>query len=282
MNKNRIFKILFLSMIGILLCHIQVSANMSEESKNIPVCNGTEELASSDIQMPRSNILSYVSLPSKYGIDTSKTVYNQGDVECCWAMAGTSLFEYAVDKKNNISNTAFSAEHMLEKLAVNGKCGFTATSKSRGGHNELCAAYFVSGYGPVSLKNYPWFNSPDFIANYDFGTAEYRATDVMYLPSTREKIGSRLVLTSEAKNILKQSIYNYGAAMASMNVPDDFWNYVGDDASYYEYNMNTPISNHSVLIVGWDDNWSKNNFKNPPQNDGAWLVRNSWGEWLRR
>lgn len=41
-------------------------------------------------------------------------------------------------------------------------------------------------------------------------------------------------------------------------------------------------SNHSVVIVGWDDTYSKNNFpeSNRPNTDGAYLVQNSWGsEW---
>ena len=35
--------------------------------------------------------------------------------------------------------------------------------------------------------------------------------------------------------------------------------------------------NHAVVIVGWDDNYDKSNFLQKPKNNGAFLVRNSWG-----
>ncbi|MGI6152445.1 MAG: lectin like domain-containing protein [Christensenellaceae bacterium] len=40
------------------------------------------------------------------------------------------------------------------------------------------------------------------------------------------------------------------------------------------------IDNHLVTCIGWDDTYPKENFKEGkrPQNDGAWLIKNSWGE----
>lgn len=54
--------------------------------------------------------------------------------------------------------------------------------------------------------------------------------------------------------------------------------YISRNWAHYTY---TPEdgANHAVAIVGWDDNYSKENFvegHNPPA-DGAWLVKNSWG-----
>ena len=50
--------------------------------------------------------------------------------------------------------------------------------------------------------------------------------------------------------------------------------------TYAQYTNTTLASqDHAVTIVGWDDNYSVENFladKRPPA-DGAWIVRNSWG-----
>ena len=42
--------------------------------------------------------------------------------------------------------------------------------------------------------------------------------------------------------------------------------------------MDIPQS-HAITIIGWDDNYAKENFKanHMPPADGAWLVKNSWG-----
>ena len=41
---------------------------------------------------------------------------------------------------------------------------------------------------------------------------------------------------------------------------------------------NSAKINHAVTIVGWDDNYSKDNFLGNACHDGAWIAINSWGE----
>ena len=50
-------------------------------------------------------------------------------------------------------------------------------------------------------------------------------------------------------------------------------------AYYYDPdNINNPKrSSHAVLLVGYDDNYPADNFLYPPKNNGAWLIKNSWG-----
>lgn len=49
-------------------------------------------------------------------------------------------------------------------------------------------------------------------------------------------------------------------------------NYTG---GYYYHRSHS--FNHGVAVVGWDDNYSRDNFKTEPPGDGAFIVRNSWG-----
>lgn len=81
-------------------------------------------------------------------------------------------------------------------------------------------------------------------------------------------------------------------ADASMPGVESDGDYISSNWAHYTY-LNTG-TNHAVTVVGWDDNYPKENFiegsfdmmmrdgkkvtidKQPPAN-GAWLVKNSWG-----
>ena len=55
------------------------------------------------------------------------------------------------------------------------------------------------------------------------------------------------------------------------------------DAKYYNFDYAAQYcddykpQDHAVVIVGWNDDFPKENFETTPPGDGAWLVRNSWG-----
>ncbi len=80
---------------------------------------------------------------------------------------------------------------------------------------------------------------------------------------------------------VKKLIVDYGAVGISYNA---YTNYTVNGVSYSAYNsannaFYSPAkisTNHAVIVVGWDDNFSRNNFNHTPAGDGAWLVRNSW------
>lgn len=59
-----------------------------------------------------------------------------------------------------------------------------------------------------------------------------------------------------------------------------YLNFTGENNSVWaQYTYEIKHINHAVTIVGWDDHFSKDNFlaDHKPPEDGAWIVRNSWG-----
>lgn len=80
---------------------------------------------------------------------------------------------------------------------------------------------------------------------------------------------------------LKAAIQQYGAATVAYYADDE--NYNAANSSFFSGSAHAGSTNHAVSIVGWDDNYSRENFGTKangylrPENDGAWLIRNSWG-----
>lgn len=60
-----------------------------------------------------------------------------------------------------------------------------------------------------------------------------------------------------------------------------YMSFSGENNSVWaQYTYEVKLSNHAVTVVGWDDDFSKENFMegHRPPEDGAWIVRNSWGD----
>ncbi len=72
--------------------------------------------------------------------------------------------------------------------------------------------------------------------------------------------------------LAKQAILENGIIGTSF-----YWDskYLANDGKSF-YNGTENKTNHAVAIVGWDDDYSRTNFKTDPGENGAWLIRNSW------
>ena len=83
-----------------------------------------------------------------------------------------------------------------------------------------------------------------------------------------------VVLGSDKAKIKALMLQN-GALSCSVN----FANYDYYDSTHHSLNCTSSSLNttHAGVIVGWDDNYSRNNFKYRPSSNGAWLIKNSWG-----
>jgi len=81
-----------------------------------------------------------------------------------------------------------------------------------------------------------------------------------------------------SKNDVKNALMKYGAMYVSIKWRTSSFN--KSSSAYYNNNGELKKGGHAVTIVGWDDSYSKDNFKSgmQPSEDGAWIVKNSWGE----
>lgn len=90
-----------------------------------------------------------------------------------------------------------------------------------------------------------------------------------------ELLGSDFVEINENRNEIKKAIMDKGSCTLYYYSNDNNLNL------YSYYQCSTKSSNHSVAVVGWDDGYSRNNFRSStgakPKYNGAWLIKNSWG-----
>lgn len=249
--------------------NFEVETNQSKASK-YGYIKPAEQLYATN---PKSKLKKLDQLPSKYG-SMEKSVRNQNPWGTCWAFAGIGNFEYAVDKKTG-SDVDYSEEHMIQRLSKNGSTGYQITEKDTGGNEYMYSGYFASGMGPVAEGLFP-YNTKDSLLQLTNSilntTGEYRATDIQFFKTEKN---SDDTLNNDTVAAVKQAIYENGSASCAIT-----WNksmIQEDGKSYYNPDEDSrDNTNHEILIVGWDDDYSADHFDGVTKN-GAWLIRNSWG-----
>lgn len=119
-----------------------------------------------------------------------------------------------------------------------------------------------------------------------FRTSGFTMTDGNFLPdySFKNAAGQWTGINSDGINATKKElmkghgvIANFKAdeAVPGQQITTHYMNY----DTYAHYTYDDVGANHAIAIVGWDDNYSVDNFNEgyrPPGN-GAWIVKNSWG-----
>ena len=166
---------------------------------------------------------------------------------------------------------------------------------SNAGHEKYLdkAYYLTDNYDGSSVLTYDWIDGEavnfdyklntssidtikEYIMNYGAVSASYYAytgNNKYYNSDTASYCISWADMLSG--NTIKQTLSN-GTEFYNRIEPSS----LGSDGTY-KYTIPT---NHSVTIVGWDDDYSYTNFKTTPVSgdgtpiNGAWIVRNSWGE----
>lgn len=202
------------------------------------------------------------TLPSNYDLRDYgylTSVKNQLYAGNCWAFAGIGVLESCILKASNI--TFDLSENNLKNLkalySIYESFGF---APNIGGLFLMTAGYLTSWLGPVNETTDPYV---DLSTVSPILTNLFNVQNILYI----------LRNNYSDNDGIKSAILNYGAVGCRIYMNQSFLN--NDNTTYY-YPGNQNI-NHDVCIVGWDDNYSRYNFKITPPGDGAFIIRNSWG-----
>ena len=191
------------------------------------------------------------TFPATYDLrDTGRItdIRSQGDYGSCWAFASLASLESYLKKDTTVD---------LSENNLMWNSGFDITPDD-GGNYTMATAYLARWSGPVRENSDP-YDTPK-----KTGLAPvYHVQEVESIPN----------LPSAIKQALMDGGALYTSMYSGLFESNDYYN--SDNAAFYYDGNEKP--DHDVVIVGWDDNYSRNNFAKTPEGDGAWIIRNSWG-----
>ena len=196
-------------------------------------------------------------IPTQYDLrekERMSVVKNQGSYGTCWAFAATSALESALLPEEN---ELFSVDHMSMSNSFD-------ADQYEGGEYTMGMAYLAAWQGPVYEADDP----------YGDGKTDGSLKPVKHVQEMR-------VIDGKDYEAIKEAVFKYGGVTTSLY--STIRSSQGD-SEYYKRSTNsycyigTEKPNHDVLIIGWDDNYPKENFSVNLEGDGAFICQNSWGD----
>ena len=222
-------------------------------------------ISETEIVLPESFDL----LDAGYGT----SMKNQNPYGTCWtfasaASAETSLMKYIPSIDLSEMHTAFYPYYGEERVQIASTDMSSSELLDAGGTVFIVTNLWSQWKGPISEEKLEHvdinlFLDDEYAAGF-YEMADYHLENA-YLFDFNEDGTNRDIIN----NLVKQFLYDGHAVDVSYSTKG------------YSYSTNAThsytdprLANHSVTIVGWDDNFTASNFGG---NTGAWLVKNSWG-----
>ena len=236
-------------------------------------------------------------LPEKFDLreHINIEIRNQKDTNTCWAFATTSLLSTHLAYIHDEIYT-FSSRHLEYAMSED---AFTDSTNEYayktkvldiGGNENVIKQYYAQGTGPIFEKHMQFQNNSFPIKKEELPldlqfkqvteashilamNKEWKNGQLIYYDYMNNVIDSQGV--KEYQNSVKRAIKEYGGIDSVIAYDKKGFNSNGS--------FNTKELGkywHSILLIGWDDTYSKDNFNFKPTTDGAYIALNSWGEGL--
>ena len=249
----------------VLLCNLAENSNsfsqnhaLQEEniynssSINMVIGSGNYTMVKVDSEQI-DEIPSYFSLIDKHLVSPVTDQQSGGN---CWAFAPIAVLESCLLKATG-DVVDLSEENMKNVIALYSDYGWKYSTND-GGKPSMALGYLTSWMGPILEKDdlYDDKSHLSHVLN-----SIYHVQNVMFLKRN----------SYTDNDAIKLALMKYGAVATTMCMGQ-----INSKNAHY-YSGNSPID-HAVTIVGWDDNFSRYNFARTAPGDGAWIVKNSWGD----
>jgi predicted outer membrane repeat protein len=186
-------------------------------------------------------------------------VKNQGSMGACWAFGAAGAFESAFLIATNI--TLDISENNIQDLGLRYSI-YGDPTDTESGTSITSASYFLSWLGAIDVKD-DEYDELGKISAVSYSPYAYRTVEALYV-DLKDKAAVKNVLTT------------YGALNLFVYGADSEDKLYYNDKTHAVYYYGNESGNHYVTLVGWDDNFSKDNFVKPAPGDGAWICKNSW------
>ena len=237
------------------------------------------------------------ALPSSYGTNVEELnaqypqVRDQNPYGTCWAFSSVGLAEFDAIKDGITDRNIDMSELQLSYFTYNsvldpleGTAGDSAQFTTAqggtnylnmGGNYQMASRRLAQWVGTTDEVDVPYADAEEVLSNGVEGKYAY-ASDKLHLENAYV-----ISLKNNAQDV-KRQIMIHGAAGTAYQHQQKALSYNTELGQYVYCDTDYTGGGHAVMIVGWDDNFSKDNFNgvNKPSTNGAWLIRNSWGDYV--
>lgn len=246
-------------------------------------------------------------LPVAYGVNAKGEITdrlmglrNQGGYGNCWAYSALGASEACLIEKGYAdTNIDLSERHLTYYFFEKGPNTTDSLGLTKGDYNSnvstqsywnvggnslLTIWQMASWCGPVAESIAPF--SPSMSHEDENGLmGQENSTQMAYEMDAYHLQNAYVIPIGNSyadetqRDRVKKLIMQYGALGMSYYADKSTASFDNAQKNCY-YNDTYTSTNHAIMVVGWDDRFPKENFNEgrQPEKDGAWLMRNSWGE----